>query len=80
MTKKYLKDAIRFGARVGDIVTIIAKYPNHVGGWKNVWINEMDRYIGRSGILTEIQEEGHYIDFGDNNHFGFPWFSLAFVR
>ena len=83
MTKEYLEDAKKFGARIGDKVTVICSYPNprHANGWENGWISEMNQYIGRSGTLINIREEGHYIDFGPNDHtYGFPWFSLAFVR
>ena len=81
-SQKYLDDAIRFGAKIGDRVTVIKKYPSRTGGWENGWSDNMDRYIGQSGILTKICEEGHYIDFGNNDirKFGFPWFSLKIIR
>ena len=80
-SQNYLKDSKRFGAKVGDRVTVIAAYPSRCNGWVNSWADEMNRYINRAGILVDIREEGHYINFGDNYPcFGFPWFSLKIVR
>lgn len=81
-TKEYLQNCERFGARVGDRVTVIKAYKGDSGGWDNSWPDGMNKYIGRSGIITMISRTGHYIDFEDGNgsSFGFPWFSLKIVR
>ena len=70
----YLKGHKKSGLKVGDIVTVIKKAETNEQGWADVWINDMDNYVGKSGYISDDKKyKGFYVIF-TNNSFVFPYF------
>ena len=83
LEQDYIKNAKRFGARVGDFVTIIQKYDSETAGWRNTWDSGMNQYVGQTGkIIKDYGTSGLKVDFDDNADFlyCFPWFCMKIIR
>jgi len=79
--KTYLEahKASRF--RVGDRVKIIKKASSFENGWEDVWIEEMDSCVGKTGrIKGDYGSYGFLVVMDDSNYYyTFPYFCLKKV-
>jgi len=48
----------RLQLQIGDKVKIIEKAESSVRGWIVHWVKSMDKYVGKTGIITHIKDEG----------------------
>lgn len=62
--------------KVGDTVRVIKKVMKEEG-WDNSWVGDMDQYIGQSGKITVVSNQGMFIR--ELGNFGFPPSSLEVV-
>jgi hypothetical protein len=46
------------GLKVGDYVKITHIVPSNDLGWKNAWVGEMDKYVGKVGKIVKIGIHG----------------------
>jgi hypothetical protein len=44
--------------KIGDTIRIVRKVPSHEFGWGNIWISEMDRYVGDEGVVEVANSKG----------------------
>jgi hypothetical protein len=44
--------------KAGDTIRIVRKVPHHEFGWNNSWNDDMDRYIGREGVVVDASDSG----------------------
>lgn len=61
--------------KVGDEVIVTGRAPSCTMGWADHWVSDMDKYVGRSGVITRIHSDmGVMIDFGDGSYrnYNFP--------
>jgi len=73
----YLEKHQKSGLKIGDQVYLYAAAQSFQEGWNNEWIDAMDTYIGRVGVITkDLEENGFCIDFGDREEFAYPYFVL----
>lgn len=49
----YVESSKRFGAKIGDKVTVFQKAIGRERGWQNCWVDEMDVRIGQTGIVVD---------------------------
>ena len=66
--------------KINDKIKIIMKSFKNDNGWNNNWIDEMDSYIGKIGIINEINDNNIFIIFDDNRGFSFPYHVLEKVE
>lgn len=72
--EQYLNDQANCGIKVGDEVTITRAAKTNERGWDNSWTRDMDKYIGKTSIVTDIRNKGIRVkDFG----FSYPYFVLT---
>jgi hypothetical protein len=78
----YVEQQAKFKCNVGDTVRVSHSCESHANGWPNSWINDMDFYIGKHGIVLGIYDYGIQIKFTIDNEsrFTFPYFVLNLVR
>jgi hypothetical protein len=65
--------------KVGDIVKVTHKTPNHYMGWQNSWCVDMDAMIGNEYEVNRISDNRNGISLV-GKPFNFPPYSLEFVR
>lgn len=67
------------GIKVGDKVKVLRKAKNSEMGWGNAWVEEMDKTIGRTFLVIEIEKQaGIQLDL--NLCLDFPFFVLEVVE
>jgi len=81
--KEYVENHKASGLSIGDEVRIVRKAESKEGGWEDVWVKEMDKFIGKVGrikddyggygFLVELHDE-------DTRSFTFPYFCLEKVN
>lgn len=68
--------------KVGDRVRITHKVPDNHLGWNAVWDPEMDKYVGKEGVIERIFDEednyGFRVNTGSTT-WSYPVFCLEFV-
>lgn len=64
------------GIRIGDKVLILPRKLIMEPYWDNRWVAAMDNYIGKTGEVTYIKNDGLTVEFEDN-WYVFPYFCLA---
>jgi len=63
--------------RIGDTVRVVRKVESHSYGWRNSWVTEMDKTVGRIGTILDINDGGVAVDISEINIiYGFCVFSL----
>jgi hypothetical protein len=78
MTAYYSRKGVE--VKVGDKVTVIEKWSDCAGGmgaglaWRNVWVGEMNKYIGNTVKVSRIGVNGFY--FKGCGGLGFPTMSV----
>jgi hypothetical protein len=69
------------GIKVGDAVKVLRACESHEMGWQNVWVEEMDKYVGQCGVVDDVYLNGISIDFNDHSYVcDFPFFVLELVE
>lgn len=67
--------------KVGDVVKITRKAKDGENGWDNAWVEEMDRFVGKIGVVVDLpSDEGikvYCLEAGD--YYSFPEFVLKKV-
>jgi len=79
--KTYLKAHKASGFRVGNRVKIIKKASSFENGWQDIWIEEMDSCVGKTGKIKEdCGSYGFLVEMDDSNYYyTFPYFCLKKV-
>jgi hypothetical protein len=62
--------------KVGDKVKIFRKTKSYMDGWNDVWVDDMNNYIGREDVISDITHKGIRLKSID---FNWPWQSLELV-
>lgn len=62
----------RDDVHVGMEVTIARRCHSYDDDWNNTWVEEMDDYIGQSGIVTSVSHSGIFIP-GLTSNYHWPW-------
>lgn len=78
--QKYMTGQSDCGLEKCDVVKIIRKAVQHEQGWPNNWVTSMDKFVGTTAIVKELNRYG--ISLCGNkeiNGFGFPFFVLEKV-
>ena len=53
---------------IGDKVKVVRKVKKE-NGWDNSWVQNMDEFIGKSGVVESIEDWGVNINFTDNANY-----------
>ena len=85
MTRIYEVNQKAAKLQIGDRVEVFRSCEDEENGWPNIWADQMNYYIGKAGIITEIALYGIRIDFEIpsrpmSRRFAFPYFCLKLVR
>lgn len=68
--------------KIGDKVKVVRKVKKE-NGWDNSWVQDMDKFVGKSGVVESIEDWGVNINFTHNAHvvdFSFPVGSLELIK
>jgi hypothetical protein len=82
---RYNDNARRYKAKIGDVVTVIRKPTSQeIDDWGGGWSSNMDRYVGKTGIIDRIAGDNHGMRIRfDNQTSGiwyFPYTALSIIR
>ena len=84
MKHNFKADDPKHNFKVGDKVRVVKRVETQ-DGWRNVWVDEMDFYIGKQFTIGDISSRGgvyfdveNYSDFSDDEY-GFPTDALELV-
>jgi NADH:ubiquinone oxidoreductase subunit len=65
------------GIKVGDAVRVLRKAEGGEMGWNQVWVSEMDKYVGEDGVVGECYgSNGFLVQFPGGKGWRFPFFVL----
>lgn len=70
-----------FPFKKGDKVRVVRKVATHFDGWKNSWTGEMDKAVGKTGVVTHVIEKDKdvTVDIPGITLYGYPSFGLELV-
>ena len=81
--RMYMRKQELSGLKVGDRVRITRTAKIHEGGWNNSWIKEMDKYVGKEGIVLSIASNTSGIEVdtvGELEGCQYPYFVLEKIE
>lgn len=73
--KLYVELQEETGFKPGDEVKILRKAEGHESGWGNSWVEEMDKFVGKTGKIASITEHGINVEV-ESNWYSYPYFVL----
>lgn len=67
--------------KIGDHVYVLQKYdPKTCGDWDGaIWIDQMNKYVKKTGVIADIENSGMTVDFGDGESTKY-WFPYSVLR
>lgn len=82
MEKTYKKRQAECGLKVGDTVKIFRKAEDNEDGWGNIWPEDADTWVGKTGKIVGDGEGGGFKVFyeEENDCCYFPYFVLEKVE
>ena len=70
------------GFKIGDRVRVIKIVEDYTDGWKNTWVPQMSKRVGKEGTICNIGsfDEGIVIEWHENEYFSYPYFVLEKIH
>lgn len=65
----------------GTLLTVTSKATDYQDGWKDIWVKEMDHFVGLTGkyVASLPNGGGIILDFEEDSEYAFPYFVLQLV-
>ena len=67
------------GINIGDIVRVVRKAKSHEMGWTAIWLEDMDKAVGKEGVVGNIYNSEDILGIAVL-HYNFPFFALEKVE
>ena len=75
--EQYTRNSKQCGLKSGARVTVIRKASNHELGWQNSWPPEMDKYVGKTFTIVDVNHSNGINFKEDNQRYRFPYYVLV---